>query len=136
MKAYLHLFLLATAVGWFLLSLTGCETAIYQSPSATPRIDADHQILTFSVAYGDGDVVFTHAQHAGYYQNSCLVCHSHTHVRDDSIWGCGFCHTSEDSEGICEDDLDGHDCLQVQCADCHAQQTPNPTPVGLCFSCH
>ena len=81
------------------------------------------------------DVTFTHRTHAeAYLNNDCMVCHAHTNIRDNTIWDCAQCHSSEDDEGWCPDDADGHDCWMVQCQQCHQQYDPAPTP--NCVDCH
>jgi hypothetical protein len=129
---------LLTSVAVLVFLVTwGCGNPTYKSTAKAPRIDEAHSVLIFQVP-GYAAVGFSHKDHAGYYGNSCLVCHTHTNVRDDSIWGCGECHSDEDYEQLCPDDAERHDCLQAQCAQCHATLIPNPTPPGPsnCFICH
>jgi hypothetical protein len=114
------------------MSFTGCSNDS-DSDVDPPTIDARHTNITFRVP-SQGDVAFEHKTHADYYDNTCLVCHMHTDVRDDTIWSCSECHDNNDSDGLCVDDVWSHDCMSVQCLDCHSQETNNPTPD--CADCH
>ncbi len=100
-----------------------------------PEIDPDHYIITFHVQ-DEGDVEFTHKDHADYYDNTCMVCHMHTDVRDDTIWSCSDCHDNEDSAGLCVDDSWNHDCMFAQCDSCHKELSPDPDPTPACTDCH
>ena len=99
-----------------------------------PSIDSEHKVITFSGGDGVDDVTFEHEKHAVYWDNNCLECHTHTDVRDDTVWGCAECHSNDDRENLCSDDANGHDCMFVQCYQCHIVQTPDPTPT--CVDCH
>ncbi|MGD2271902.1 MAG: hypothetical protein PVI06_15980, partial [Desulfobacterales bacterium] len=114
------------------MAFSGCSNDTEDSGDP-PTIDDRHANITFRVP-GEGDVVFGHQTHADYYDNTCLICHMHTDVRDDTIWSCSQCHDNQDSDGLCADDNWDHDCMYVQCQDCHSQQSTDPTPD--CADCH
>jgi hypothetical protein len=114
------------------ISLTGCSNDT-DDTGDPPTIDPALRVIIFRTP-GQSDVTFTHQAHADYYDNTCMVCHMHTDVRDDTIWSCSECHANNDSDGLCVDDAWGHNCMFVQCQDCHLQQTPDPTP--NCTDCH
>lgn len=114
------------------MSFTGCSNDT-DDTGDPPSIDPAHSSIIFRIT-GENDVTFTHQAHADYYDNTCMVCHMHTDVRDDTIWSCSECHDNDDSDGLCVDDPSGHNCMYVQCQDCHSQQAPDPTPI--CTDCH
>ncbi len=115
-----------------LISFSGCSNDSGDTVDP-PTINPAQSLITFRIT-GQSDVNFTHQSHADYYGNTCMVCHMHTDVRDDTIWSCSECHDNNDADGLCVDDAWGHNCMYVQCGDCHSQQTPNPTP--NCADCH
>jgi len=115
-----------------LMSFSGCSNDT-DDTGDPPAIDPAQSLIIFRVT-GQSDVNFTHQAHADYYDNTCMVCHMHTDVRDDTIWSCSECHDNDDSDGLCVDDAEGHNCMYVQCQDCHDQQATDPTP--NCTDCH
>lgn len=116
------------------LILSGCGQSGSVSGNGA-EIPQSETTITFQISGGMPDVTFTHRTHAeAYLNNDCMVCHAHTNIRDNTIWDCDQCHSSEDNEGWCPDDADGHDCWMVQCQQCHQQQDPPTTP--NCVDCH
>lgn len=108
------------------------DHSYYGSP---PAIDSQHEVIVLrSTSGGVDDVLFRHKQHADYYDNTCMVCHSHTSAWDTSIWSCDACHQSNDAQGLCGTTGDGHACMSRQCLLCHQQLAVDPTP--LCAQCH
>lgn len=120
-----------------LLAATVACSNSTQFSTATPAVPASKAIITINVLGAEPDVVFTHEAHADYWQNNCLECHSHSNIRDNSIWTCDSeqCHTEEDTEGICANDASGHDCMFVQCLGCH-QNEPTAPQADECGKCH
>jgi len=117
-------------------SFSGCDQSDDVSV-APPVINPAQDNLTFQVSGGWPDVHFTHKSHAEeYLEDECLTCHSHTGIRDVTIWNCSdvSCHSSDDTEGLCADDAEGHACWMKQCEACHATLSPDPTP--NCTDCH
>jgi hypothetical protein len=107
----------------------------HEYSGAPPTIDSQHEVIMLkATAGGVDDVRFRHKVHADYYDNTCMVCHSHTSARDTTIWGCSSCHAANDAQGLCGTTGDGHACMSRQCLLCHEQLAANPTP--LCTQCH
>ncbi len=102
-------------------------------PGQTSEISDEDAVIVFSAANWP-DVVFQHRSHSEYWDNNCFECHSHTDVRDETQWKCSECHSNEDSDNLCADDAEGHDCMYVQCFKCHQTLEIDPTPD--CSDCH
>jgi hypothetical protein len=132
-KAAYSLFILLT-----IIAFTGCgnesSNKYSADPGAVKEIDEKDYLVVFEASGGWPDVTFTHKDHADYYEDDCFKCHSHVNVRDESVWTCSSCHSSDDWEGLCKDDESEHDCMYVQCLNCHEQLDQDPTPD--CTSCH
>ena len=95
-----------------------------------PEISAELSVITYFTNYVEPFVIFNHKDHAAdYYENSCMVCHSHIDVLEDSAWSCYECH---------ESNLTVHDKTFEQCMNCHLSLGINPTPAGPpgCGTCH
>ncbi len=119
-------------IAFLAISLFACSNEADFTGEA-PSIDSGKEVFTFAGG-AQGDVTFEHKTHATYVDNNCLECHTHLDVRDDTVWGCDSCHSSEDREQFCANDANGHDCTYFLCEQCHALEIPNPTP--SCAGCH
>lgn len=97
------------------------------------EISDEDAVIVFSAASWPA-VTFQHRDHSEYWNNNCFECHSHTDVRDETKWKCSECHSDDDSENLCTDDAEGHDCMFVQCFNCHQSLDADPTPE--CSTCH
>ena len=110
----------------------GCSNSEDFSGQSSEINDED-AVIIFNAANWP-DVVFQHRSHSEYWNNNCFECHSHTDVRDETQWKCSECHSNDDSENLCSDDAEGHDCMYVQCYKCHQTLETDPTPD--CSDCH
>ncbi len=115
------------------LLLVGCDNESNLN-GLTVSVSNEDAFISFS-AGSQPDVIFNHKVHSEqYWDNNCFECHSHGDVRDTTQCQCSECHSDEDSEGLCADDAENHDCMYVQCKRCHDTIDPNPTP--NCSDCH
>ncbi len=132
---YLMRFASTLLLGFVIIAaISGCSPT-GEVTGASPVIDPQHSIITLSANAGQwSDVRFTHEAHAGYLNNDCLTCHSHTGVRDVTIWSCSSCHSPGDTENLCLNDNNSHACWMKQCEKCHLTLNPDPTPD--CGNCH
>ena len=119
----------------FVIGLIPACSNTHEYSGSPPKIDSQHEVIVLKAAAGGvDDVRFRHKVHADYYDNTCMVCHSHTSVRDTSIWSCSTCHAANDAQGLCGTTGDGHACMSGQCLKCHQKLSNDPTP--LCTQCH
>ena len=129
---YMPLVLLLTLAA---CAFSGCgQTGAVTGTS--PEIDAAHATISFPASGGWPDVRFSHKAHSEKpsLNNNCLTCHSHTGIRDTTIWNCNSCHSTGDTEALCSNDIVGHGCWMVQCRNCHLTLASDPTP--NCIDCH
>jgi len=119
------------------LALSGCSSSSQVSGDPATISEEFREITLRVPSDNASDVLFTHQTHAEQYLgNECLTCHSHTGIRDTTIWNCNnvSCHSAGDTEGLCVDDDNDHACWMKQCEQCHVTLSPDPT--ADCADCH
>ncbi len=120
-------------VSWLFVS--GCSNSSDLNGYQATVSDSD-AVIVFQVG-SEEDVTFLHRKHAEFWQQDCFLCHNHFDVRTDGAWKCGECHSNNDTENLCTDDANNHDCMAAQCYKCHLDPAivPGPLPPS-CSYCH
>ena len=129
---------LASFLLWGISTLffLGCSNSSDYS-GQDPKVSAADAVIVFQ-AGAEEDVTFLHQKHAELWDQACFVCHNHFDVRTDGAWKCAECHSNNDTEGLCADDVNNHDCMAAQCYNCHQDpaMVPGGDPAPNCIDCH